>query len=106
MTNIADRYAALKYQAEAIETELKALRAAILATGQEVVEGEQCSVTVALSERVTLDTKLAAFACYGSQTRPAGHPRAIEQIRRNDEALGGRIGVRAAEAFVPYRILL
>jgi len=54
----------------------------------------------------TIDTKLDAFACYGSQTRPAGHPRAIEQIRRNDEALGGQLGLGAAEAFVPYRVLL
>lgn len=54
----------------------------------------------------TLETKLAAFTWYGTQMRPAGHPRALEQIRRNDEALGGQIGVGAAEAFVPYRVLL
>lgn len=54
----------------------------------------------------TLDTKLDAFACYGSQARPAGHPRGIEQIRRADEALGGQLGLGAAEAFVPYRVLL
>lgn len=81
MTNIADRYAALKYQAEAIETELKALRAAILATGQEVVEGEQCSVTVALSERVTLDTKLARQFLTIDQLKACEKTALVETLR-------------------------
>ena len=61
---------------------------------------------VLVDTTATLETKLAAFKCYGTQLRPAGHPRALEQIRRNDEALGGQIGLGAAEAFVPYRVLL
>lgn len=54
----------------------------------------------------TLETKQTAFRCYASQLRPDGHPRSLAQIRRTDEALGGQLGLGAAEAFVPYRVLL
>lgn len=53
-----------------------------------------------------LPTKLDAFACYGTQARPPEHPRSLEQIRRADAALGGQLGLGAAEAFTPYRVLL
>lgn len=60
MTNtLADQYAVIKAQAEALEAQLKTLRAEILATGQEVVVGEKAIVKVCLSERNTLDTKAA-----------------------------------------------
>jgi hypothetical protein len=57
--NIADRYAQIKNQIEALEVELKAARAEILATGMDKIEGHHCTVTVSLAERCTLDTKLA-----------------------------------------------
>ena len=62
MTNtaaLADQYATIKAQAEALEAQLKALRNEILATGQEMVVGEKAIVKVCLSERSTLDTKAA-----------------------------------------------
>lgn len=56
---LADQYATIKAQAEALEAKLKALRNEILATGQELVVGEKAIVKVCLSERSTLDTKAA-----------------------------------------------
>lgn len=56
---LADQYATIKAQAEALEAQLKALRNEILATGQELVIGEKAIVKVCLSERSTLDTKAA-----------------------------------------------
>ena len=56
---LADQYAIIKAQAEALESQLKALRAEILATGQEVVIGDKAVIKVCLSERNTLDTKAA-----------------------------------------------
>jgi hypothetical protein len=81
MTSIADRYAALKYQQEAIETELKALRAEIIATGREVVEGEQCKIVVSLSERVTLDSKLARQFLTLDQVKACEKTSLIETLR-------------------------
>lgn len=59
MTNLAtlaDEYAALKAQIEQQEKLLKAMRAEILATGQELIVGERAIVEVNLSERNSLDT--------------------------------------------------
>jgi len=50
-------------------------------------------------------TKLAALACYGSQLRPGGHPRALAQIELADRACGGAYGLESAERFEVYRAL-
>jgi len=52
---LADQYAVLKAEADAIAKQLEAVKAAIKATGLEVIEGEQAIVTVSLSERSSLD---------------------------------------------------
>lgn len=52
-----------------------------------------------------IDAKAAALACYSSQLRPSGHPRALEQIARLDAACGGEYGLAAAERFAVYRAL-
>lgn len=49
--------------------------------------------------------KEAALAAYGSQLRPAPHPRNIDAINIRDAATGLRAGVALAEAFVPYRMV-
>lgn len=53
-TTLADRYAAKKAEIDALEAELKMLRDAVLATGQEVIVGERCTVVVGLSDRKTV----------------------------------------------------
>jgi hypothetical protein len=57
--NVADRYAQIKSQIEVLEAALKEARNEILATGLEKIEGDHCTVVVGLSERTSLDTKLA-----------------------------------------------
>jgi hypothetical protein len=54
--DIADRYAALKVQIEALEVELKSVHKQIVSEGKEVIEGEHAQVMLTPSERVTLRT--------------------------------------------------
>lgn len=59
MTNVslADRYAALKAEIDALTKELDKVKTEIKATGLETIEGDMAIVTVGLSERSSLDTK-------------------------------------------------
>ena len=62
MTNLsalADRYAFIKSEIDALTKELEKARAEIKATGVERIVGERAIVEVGLSERSTLDTKAA-----------------------------------------------
>lgn len=56
---LADRYAILKGDIDALTKQLDAVKAEIIASGVETLTGEQAIVTVALSERAALDTKAA-----------------------------------------------
>lgn len=53
--SLADRYASAKLAADAAAAELELLRAEILATGVETIEGDRYVVTVGLAERKALD---------------------------------------------------
>jgi len=68
-TSLADRYASLKARVEELEIEMKRLREEILATGQEIVEGDRCIVLVKLSDRTTVDWKAAAAAHLAEDVR-------------------------------------
>lgn len=57
--SLADRYAILKTDIDALTKQLDAVKAEIKATGLETITGDQAVVTVSLSERSTLDTKAA-----------------------------------------------
>lgn len=59
MNDLADRYATLKAQIDALTIQLDAVKKEIKATGREEIVGETAIVTVGLSERTSLDTKLA-----------------------------------------------
>jgi len=61
----ADRYAALKAIVDAAEKELKLLKAEIVATGSDLVKGDEYDVKVNLGERTTLDAK-AVLAALGA----------------------------------------
>lgn len=51
----------------------------------------------------TLETKLAAMRCYGSELREFPHPRSLTAIRRQAELFGAHAGMAAAEAFSVLR---
>jgi LmbE family N-acetylglucosaminyl deacetylase len=51
----------------------------------------------------TLETKLAAMACYTTEVRPAPHPRALESLRARAQYWGQIVARPFAEAFVLVR---
>jgi hypothetical protein len=57
--SLADRYAILKADIDALTKQLDAVKVEIIASGVETLIGEQAIVVVSLSERATLDTKAA-----------------------------------------------
>ncbi len=52
----------------------------------------------------TLETKLAAWNCYGSQHHEGATPRSPEAVRALAVSRGAEVGVAAAEAFVLLRL--
>jgi len=56
---LADRYAALKIEMDALQDELDAVKSMILATGVDVIEGDRFRVTVGLQERTSISAKEA-----------------------------------------------
>ena len=60
MTNIADRYAELKMQIEALEEELKGIKALADATGMEVIDGDSFRLTIKPTSRTSLDKEVLA----------------------------------------------
>lgn len=57
--SLADRYAILKADIDALTKQLDAVKVEIISSGVETLTGEQAIVVVSLSERATLDTKAA-----------------------------------------------
>ena len=57
--SLADRYAILKSDIDTLTKQLDAIKAEIIASGVETITGDQAVVTVALSERTTLDSAAA-----------------------------------------------
>ena len=51
----------------------------------------------------TLETKLAAMACYTSELRPYPHPRSLEALRHKALAWGNQQCLEAAEVFMTVR---
>jgi LmbE family N-acetylglucosaminyl deacetylase len=52
---------------------------------------------------VTLETKLAAMACYKSEVRPYPHPRSLEALRHRAMNWGAQSCLQAAEVFMTIR---
>jgi LmbE family N-acetylglucosaminyl deacetylase len=51
----------------------------------------------------TLDTKLAAMACYQSELRPYPHPRSLKALEYRARAFGNQVCLQAAEVFMTVR---
>lgn len=78
---LADAYAAAKAELEAVEARVKALRNEIMATGLEAIEGQHAIVTVGLSERGSLDQKLAKTFLTAEQLAACTKTTLIETLR-------------------------
>ena len=52
-----------------------------------------------------VDTKLEAMTCYASELRAFPHPRSPEALQANARRWGSAVGVAAAEAFEPVRMI-
>jgi len=78
---LADRYAILKAEVDALTKQLDAIKAEIKATGVETLTGEQAIVTVALSERSTLDTKTARAYLTPAQIEACTKVTLVETLR-------------------------
>lgn len=79
--SLADRYAVLKADADAIAKALDAVKAEIKATGLDTIEGENTIVTVSLSERSTLDTKAAKELLTEEQIAACTKVTLVETLR-------------------------
>jgi len=79
--NLADRYAALKGQIDALTAELDAVKSSIKALGQPVIEGDHCTVTLSLSERCSLDSTAAKKLLTEAQIAACTKTSLVETIR-------------------------
>lgn len=86
LASLADEYAAVKAQAEALENKLKELRKEILSTGYEQIVGERKIITVSLSERETLDPKTVRELLTEEQLRACVKKTLVESLRIKDKA--------------------
>lgn len=78
---LADRYAILKADIDALTEELNRVKAEIKATGKDVVEGDSAIVTVSLSERSTLDAKAAKALLTDEQVASCTRVTLVETLR-------------------------
>ena len=78
---LADRFAALKAEADRINKLLDAAKAEIKATGLALVEGDMADVSISLSERKSLDTKLAQQFLSPEQVEACTKTSLVETLR-------------------------
>ncbi len=79
--SLADRFALLKAEIDALTKEFDAVKAEIKATGLETIVGERAIVTVSLSERRTFDTKAAKALLTEEQVEACTKVLLIETLR-------------------------
>ena len=78
---LADRYAILKGDIDALTKELEKVKAAIKATGQETIVGDRAIVVVSLSERTTFDSKAAKALLTEEQIASCEKVTLVETLR-------------------------
>jgi hypothetical protein len=79
--SLADRFAALKQEIDALTKEFDKVKAEIKATGLEVIEGDYATVVVSLSERRTFDAKTAKTFLTDEQIEACTKVLLIETLR-------------------------
>lgn len=77
---LADRYAILKADIDALTKQLDAIKAEIKASGVETLVGDQAVVTVSLYERSTLDSKAAKALLTKEQIKLCSKVTLVEKI--------------------------
>jgi transcription-repair coupling factor (superfamily II helicase) len=80
-STLADRYAELKQAQEVLDNEISRLRAEILALGADVVDGDAATVTVALSERTSVDRAAVAKLLTAEQLASVTRVTQVESLR-------------------------
>jgi hypothetical protein len=78
---LADRYAFIKSEIEALNKELEKVRFEIKQTGVERLVGERAIVEIGLSERSTLDTKAAKEFLTADQIAACTKVTLVETLR-------------------------
>lgn len=78
---LADRFAIAKAKLDAATKEVDALKAEIKALGMPSLEGDQCFVTLSLSERTTVDGKKALTFLTASQAAACQKTTLVETIK-------------------------
>lgn len=81
IATLADRYASLKNQIDALEAELEAVKAAIKAEGKPELVGQFAIVTLSLSERKSLDAKKAQALLTADQWASCQRVSLVETLR-------------------------
>lgn len=84
MTNLAalaDRYADIKAEIEGLQRLLDEVKGEIKATGREEIVGNRAIVSVGLSERTTLETKLVKEILTDEQIAACSKVTLIETVR-------------------------
>lgn len=79
--SLADRFALLKGEIDALTKEFDKVKAEIKATGLETIVGERAIVTVSLSERRTFDAKAAKALLTDEQVEACTKVSLIETLR-------------------------
>jgi hypothetical protein len=77
---LADRYAEIKAQIDGLTLALNEVKAEIKATGREEIIGDKAMVKIGLSERTTLDTKLAKALLTAEQVAACSKTTLVETI--------------------------
>ncbi len=85
--SLADRFAILKQEIDALTKEFDAVKAEIKATGLETIVGENAIVTVSLSERASLDTKSVKELLTAEQVAACTKVTLITTLRDKPRAL-------------------
>lgn len=78
---LADRFALLKAEIDALTKEFDKVKAEIKATGLETIVGDHAMVTVSLSERKTFDAKTAKAFLTDEQIEACTKVLLIETLR-------------------------
>jgi len=79
--SLADRYAILKADIDTLTKQLDAVKAEIIASGVETITGDQAVVTVALSERTTLDSAAAKALLTAEQVAACSKTSLVPTLR-------------------------